>query len=337
MLDRRPRSPGRLPGSGWTRHRHRRQHRRRRAGDALPARAGTPTPGARPPGAHLRDARAGKRRPPTATRPGRPRSRPTTPARPARASTRRVGWFAGCDAGPGPAAGRPTRVDGVGDEAMLFVLRTWDEPGDDDRRRRRPHRPAHHHDGDARVTGGQRPDASDARPAARRRPSTACATLPGRPAPARTGARARATSPPLPVGAGARDARRGRPAAGDAAWTRPWVGTEPRQARHNAAATSCDDADFSTGVDEQQPHPLVRDPRRAAARPVRAHRDRRLAARRRRPRRSSTTVRDQLATCADKPIGTEVHAAAPTRRARAGTSPSGTSRRRSATTRRSSS
>ncbi|WP_243056802.1 hypothetical protein [Nocardioides sp. SR21] len=152
-----------------------------------------------------------------------------------------VDWFAGC---PDDRAQllETHAVDGVGDDAMLLLLRTWDEPGSvvvagvartglittstvtQSRVGKEPKQQAVA-DLLAEAVDGlcEQPDGGT------------CATV----------ARLRAVPPvpvaPVPAMLAEVDLP---PVAGIA---KPWVGTEPQQARTNAAATICDGADFSGG------------------------------------------------------------------------------------------
>ncbi len=151
-----------------------------------------------------------------------------------------LGWFAGC--GEDRAQLLDTRAaSGVGDEATLVVLRTWDDPGS------------------TVVAGvartGQLTTTVVTRSAVGREPplassaallAAAVTRLCGRP-----GAGTCASVPrlhevsPVPVASvPGMLAEVDLPPVGDV--RQPWVGTEPRQARDNAAATGCDDTDFST-------------------------------------------------------------------------------------------
>lgn len=150
-----------------------------------------------------------------------------------------VQWYAGCTA-PRVQLRGAYRVREVGHEAMLFHLRSWADPV------------SHYLIGVARTgevttTTFARTTATDAgvRTGARLL-GEAVEQLCG----STEGARCLATQPtirpvpPPPVSETpgvliAADL----PPAGEI--RRPWVGTEPRQARDNAAATRCDSADFS--------------------------------------------------------------------------------------------
>ena len=127
-------------------------------------------------------------RSPRCPEPAGRRPRPSTPT---------LGWYAGCvDERVQLLSTR--RVDRVGDEAMLLVLRDWDRPARDDRGRRGPHRAAHHHDDrPGSRARGPRPRRGSRRLLAhrRRRPVPPAR----RRAPAR-GAPAPRSAAPLPVG-----------------------------------------------------------------------------------------------------------------------------------------
>lgn len=149
-----------------------------------------------------------------------------------------VGWYAGC-VEPRVQLLSTTRVQGVGEDAMLMVLRSWQAPGE------------MYVAGVARTgrittstmtrtpVGGQPSLAASARLLAGavggvcdQPDAGTCVSTP----------RIKPT-PPVPTGLvpgmlGEVDLP---PVAGV---TRPWVGTEPRKALTNVAATSCDRADF---------------------------------------------------------------------------------------------
>lgn len=150
-----------------------------------------------------------------------------------------LGWYAGCMS-PRVQLLSTHRVTGVGDEAMLFVLRDWTEPAT------------------AQVVGVARTGAvttttSVSRPGPRdpsAAPSAALlasavdglCSLPGggtcAPAPQLR------TVPPMPAGTS-------RALLGEVDLppvtkvTRPWVGTPPQAATTNLAATRCDESDFA--------------------------------------------------------------------------------------------
>ncbi|MBI2244000.1 MAG: hypothetical protein HYU55_08675, partial [Nocardioides sp.] len=182
-----------------------------------------------------------------------------------------LSWFAGC-ADQRSQLLETREVAGVGDEAMLVVLRTWDEPG-----------------------------------------STVVAGV------ARTGRLTTAVVSRSPLGRGPKLTRSAAllgsavtpgmlaevdlPPVGKV--RRPWVGTEPRQARDNAAATGCDRTDFSA-------KPMTNDATRTFLVPGANLRDefgltetvgtlpeRRAAG-------FVDDVRDRLAKCSKKQMGTQV-------------------------------
>ena len=172
----------------------------------------------------------------------RPPSCPAPAPPPRRAYTTTTGWFAGCpDArvqllasptgGPGRRRGDPARPALLGRRRRPRWSSAWPAPGlvttttlDPELRPRR-----------------SRPGRRRRRPAGRRRQR-----------PVRR-SRARATCAGSPTWSGStrcRPARSpgcsaGRPAPGHPASTDPWVGTEPRKAVANAAATHCDETDFA--------------------------------------------------------------------------------------------
>lgn len=149
-----------------------------------------------------------------------------------------VGWYAGCIE-PRVQLLSTSRVQGVGDDAMLMVLRSWQGPGE------------MYVAGVARSgrittstmtrtpVGGQPSLAASARLLA-----GAVKGVCDQPDAGTCVSTARIKrTPPVPTGLvpgmlGEVDLP---PVAGV---TRPWVGTEPRRALTNVAATSCDRADF---------------------------------------------------------------------------------------------
>ena len=150
-----------------------------------------------------------------------------------------LSWFAGCT--DQRAQLLETReVAGVGDEAMLMVLRTWDRPGSSVVA------------GVAR-TGRLTTTVVSRSPVGREPRLSESAALLGAAVTelcGRTGAGSCSTGPRLrttpPVPAATMPgmlAEVDLPPVGKV--RRPWVGTEPRQARDNAAATGCDRTDFS--------------------------------------------------------------------------------------------
>ncbi|ABL83086.1 MULTISPECIES: hypothetical protein [unclassified Nocardioides] len=151
-----------------------------------------------------------------------------------------LSWFAGC-ASERAQLLETREVAGVGDEAMLVVLRTWDAPAS------------------TVVAGvartGQLTTTVVSRSPVGRAPEltksaallgSAVTELCGRTGAGTCSSRPRLrTVPPVPVATvPAMLAEVDLPPVGEV--RRPWVGTEPRQARDNAAATGCDRADFST-------------------------------------------------------------------------------------------
>ena len=150
-----------------------------------------------------------------------------------------VSWFAGC-ADERAQLLETREVAGVGDEAMLLVLRTWDEPGS------------------TLVAGVARTGLLTTAivtrsPVGREPPPAKSASLLASAVTelcGRTGAGSCSTAPrlrevtPVPVAVvPGMLAEVDLPPVGEV--RRPWVGTEPRQARDNAAATGCDQTDFS--------------------------------------------------------------------------------------------
>ena len=150
-----------------------------------------------------------------------------------------LGWFAGCDDDRAQLVGTHT-VDGVGDDAMLLVLRTWDGSGSTlvagvartgelttTTLTRTPvgRQPSLQHsarllaDAVSGLCNLQGAGACAFKPTVRDAPPVPAASVP-----------AMLAEVDLPPVTGVR---------------KPWVGTEPRQARTNAAATGCDQADFT--------------------------------------------------------------------------------------------
>ena len=150
-----------------------------------------------------------------------------------------VGWFAGCQTDRAQLLGTHA-VDGVGDEAMLLELRTWDGDGS-------TVLAGVARTGDlvtttlTRFPVGRQPSLARSAALLSDAVSGLCmlqgaGSCGGAPR-LRDVAPVPVTSVPtmlaevdLPPVTGIRD---------------PWVGTEPRQARSNAAATGCDQTDFS--------------------------------------------------------------------------------------------
>lgn len=210
-----------------------------------------------------------------------------------------LSWFAGC-ADQRSQLLETREVAGVGDEAMLVVLRTWDEPGS------------------TVVAGvartGRLTTAVVSRSPLGRGPKlTRSAALLGSAVTelcGRTGAGACSADPrlrtvaPVPVATvPGMLAEVDLPPVGKV--RQPWVGTEPRQARDNAAATGCDRTDFSA-------KPMTNDATRTFLVPGANLRDefgltetvgtlpeRRAAG-------FVDDVRDRLASCSKKQMGTDV-------------------------------
>jgi DNA-directed RNA polymerase specialized sigma24 family protein len=210
-----------------------------------------------------------------------------------------LSWFAGCT--DERAQLLETReVVGVGDQAMLLVLRTWAEPGS------------------TVVAGiartGKLTTTVVSRSPVGREPrlarsasllASAVTELCGR-----TGVGSRATAPrlrpvaPVPVAVvPGMLAEVDLPPVGDV--RRPWVGTEPRQARDNAAATGCDQADFSAAPMSNNvtrtflvPGAKLRD-EFGLTETVGSLPERKAAA-------FVDDIRDRLARCSKKQMGTQV-------------------------------
>ena len=208
-----------------------------------------------------------------------------------------LGWFAGC--GDDRAQLLDTQaVDGVGDDASLLVLRTWDGSG------------ATLVAGVART--GQLTTTTLTRTPAGRQPSlersarllaeavSGLCDLQG----AGTCAFTPRLRPMAPVPASSVPAMLAEvdlpPVSGVAL---PWVGTEPRQARTNAAATTCDETDFASTSDNATRTFLVPGAKlpdqfglteTVGALPA--------------PKAAAfvAEIRADLATCSDKHMGTEV-------------------------------
>ena len=151
-----------------------------------------------------------------------------------------VGWFAACDSDRAQLVGTHT-VDGVGDEAMLLDLRTWAG------------------DGTEVVAGvartGQLVTTTLTRfpvgdqPSAQRSAGLLAEAVSGLCNLEDAGAcvstpRVRETSPVPAAPVSAMLAEVDLPPVTGV--EKPWVGTEPREARSNAAATGCDQTDFSS-------------------------------------------------------------------------------------------
>lgn len=161
-----------------------------------------------------------------------------------RSYTTMLDWFAGCT--DGRAQLLQTRsVDGVGDEAMVLSLRLWDDPS------------STVVVGVARTgqftttTMTRTPGEADPElaPAARllgAAVSDLC-TLPEAGSCTLAKTPLTTVSPPPVVVVPGMLAEVDLPPVSDV--DQPWVGTEPRQAKDNAAATVCDQSDFSTMSD----------------------------------------------------------------------------------------
>ena len=208
-----------------------------------------------------------------------------------------LGWFAGCDDDRAQLISTQS-VAGVGDEAMLLVLRTWDG------------------DGSTLVAGVARTGELTTTTLTRTPFGT-------KPSPQRSaglladavsglcdlqGAGSCASDPTLrdaaPVPAASVPAMLAEvdlaPVTGV---EKPWVGTEPRQARTNAAATGCDQTDFASTSNAATRTFLVP----GAGLPdqfgltetVGSLPEKKAAA-------FVDRIREELATCSDKHMGTEV-------------------------------
>jgi DNA-directed RNA polymerase specialized sigma24 family protein len=208
-----------------------------------------------------------------------------------------LGWFAGCDTDRAQLIGTHA-VDGVGDDAMLLELRTWNG------------------DGSSIVAGVARTGEVTtttltrtpvgAQPPLKRsaqlladavsglcnlQDAGSCAFAPRirdvAPVPA-------ASVPPMLAEVDL------PPVTGI---TKPWVGTEPRQARTNAAATGCDQTDFartSNNVTRTFLVPGAKLPDQfGLTQTVGSLPEKKAAA-------FVAQVRDDLAKCSDKHMGTEV-------------------------------
>ncbi len=208
-------------------------------------------------------------------------------------------WFAGCEQDRAQLL-RTHRVDGVGDQATLFELRTWDQPASTVIA------------GVARTgqfttavvsttTGGRAPSASDVAALLAAGVSSLCEAPEA--GACLTGTRL-ADIDPIPVAdAPAMLAEVDLPPVTRV--DRPWVGTEPVRAVRNTAATSCDAADFSAAAMSNNLTrtfliPGARLPAEfGLTETIGSLRGARAPA-------FVDDVRRKLATCADKSIGTEV-------------------------------
>jgi DNA-directed RNA polymerase specialized sigma24 family protein len=234
--------------------------------------------------------------------PGEPTAVQTAQASDSEKAARRsfdtaLGWFAGCDTDRAQLIGTHA-VDGVGDDAMLLELRTWNG------------------EGSSIVAGvartGELTTTTLTRSPVGEQPSLkrsaqlladavsglcnlqnagSCAFAP----------RIRDVAPvpaaPVPAMLGEVDLP---PVTGI---LRPWVGTEPRQARTNAAATGCDQTDFagtSNNVTRTFLVPGAKLPDEfGLTQTVGSLPEKKAAA-------FVAQVRDDLAKCSDKHMGTEV-------------------------------
>lgn len=152
-----------------------------------------------------------------------------------------LGWYAGCMS-PRVQLRSTHRVEGVGDEAMLFVLRDWNEPTT------------------SQVVGVARTGAvtttTSVTRTAERDPeadpsaallASAVGALCGLPG-GGTCVQSTGLKPVPPLPAGSSPALLGEvdlPPVTKV--TRPWVGTPPEAATTNLAATRCDESDFAGG------------------------------------------------------------------------------------------
>ena len=162
-----------------------------------------------------------------------------TPRAAGRAYDVTTAWFAGCQDDRAQLVATYD-LPGIGDEAVLLELHTWAAPAADGAGRRGPDRPLHHR---------RREQLRHRRSTQAGRGGQAARLGGRRPLRARGGGRlldrpeAAAASAPIPVGVapGMLSEVDLPPVRGV---TQPWVGTEPRKALDNAAATTCDETDF---------------------------------------------------------------------------------------------
>ncbi|GAA1133575.1 hypothetical protein [Nocardioides aquiterrae] len=214
-----------------------------------------------------------------------------------RGYTTALDWFAGCDDDRAQLISTH-RVDGVGDAAMLLVLRSWDGPGS-------MLIAGVARTGELTTTTFTRTPvgATPARQKAAQLLADAVSGLCNL-----QGAGSCAFGPKLretaPVPAATVPAMLAEvdlpPVAGV---EKPWVGTEPRQARSNAAATTCDRTDFgstSNGVTRTFLVP-------GAGLPAQFGLTETIGSL---PEKKATAfverIRTALATCSDKHMGTQV-------------------------------
>ena len=211
-----------------------------------------------------------------------------------------AGWYAGCMS-PRMQLLTTHKVKGVGDDAMLFTLRDWNEPAQ------------------VQVVGVARtgavttttsadpPGRGVPGPGAERGPARQRRRRPLRPAGRRhlrrrARAQGRATDGDRP---GARAAQRGRPATGhegDRAVGRHRAGGRLDQPGRDPLRR-----DRLLGRWRQpRPDPLVPHPGRRPAAGVRPHPDRRCAAERSRREAFVADVRRKLTTCPDRDLATQV-------------------------------
>ena len=311
--------------SALDRDRDRRQHRGQRPGPALPADPVRRPARRRRAGPRVRHARPPRQQPEVAAVEVAELSR--TP-RGRAAGLRHRARLVRRLRGPRAQLMSTQRVDGVGDEAMLFELKKWGKVN------------WTYVAGVARtgaittttLTRSTADQPADLRGSARLL-AEAVNGVCGQPDAGACATRAQAPS----SRAGARWARcpgmlvRGRPAAGRRG--APALGRHRAAPGHGQRRVDLLRRRRLRGpADEQQRDPHVRDPRRRAAGAVRAHPDRRHHAAPGARRRSSTEIRNRMAACPDQDLGTEV-GASPTAPAPPATSASGTSPPSSATTR----
>lgn len=210
-----------------------------------------------------------------------------------------LGWFAGCDEERAQLIGT-YRVGGVGDRAMLLELRTWERPAATivagvARTGRFTTTTAD------RLPGAARPDLREAARLLADAVGGLC-TLPK--AGACAGRPILHPTAPLPVGTAPSMLTEVDlpPLAGV---DRPWVGTEPRQARENSASSTCDGTDFgSRAISNAMTRTFLIPGSKLPAQfglteTVGALPEAKAEA-------FVAGVRDKLAACADKHMGTDV-------------------------------
>ena len=216
-------------------HPHRRQHLAATASTPSASRPGSPTPTASPRSCATSRPGAGR-----SARRSRPSRSPSPWSRPQAGFRTTVGWYAGCRVGRLQVLDA-YRVDNIGDEAAVLMLRLWKRPVTTLLRRGRPDRQGH-------DLHGRHARSARARPRPREITQSLADSVAMLCARSGSGGCAKRPTyrvvPPPPSGE-----ERGILAVADlppvGRIAQPWVGTEPARRRRNPSATTCDRADFA--------------------------------------------------------------------------------------------